>query len=149
MITHIQRAKPSQVRQLVNIERLCFSDDLAFGERQFHHSISKGNVWVCLQQKIVVADLVLIRYKTAKGLLGRIYSVVVHPNHQGNGYGRKLMEHVITTLRIEGAYAVISEIAETNNVSIRLHQKMGFTTVRFMWDYYGPKQHGLKLLLRL
>lgn len=136
-------ARVSDLERLTYIENKCFSE-YRLSLLRFRYFIARSAIWVIRQQNKVVAYLVLIRLTTRRGLMGRIYTVAVDPEHQGNGYGKKLLRHVLVKLKWEGAYAVISEVKESNHPSIRLHQKMGFTTVRSLPHFYGYKKHGLK-----
>ena len=140
----IQRAHLKDVGQLLHIETQCFIE-YHLSLSRFKYFIDHSAIWVIRQQNKVVAYLILIRLTTKRGLMGRVYTVAVDPKHQGHGYGKKLLRHTLKELKREGAYAVISEVKESNHPSIRLHQGMGFNTVRFLFDYYGPKKHGLKL----
>ena len=140
----VQRAHLKDVDQLLHIETQCFIE-YRLSLSRFKYFIDQSAVKVVRQQNKVVAYLVLIRLTTKRGLMGRIYTVAVDPEHQGNGYGKKLLKHTLTELKREGAYAVMSEVKESNHPSIQLHQGMGFTTSRFLPNFYGPKKHGLKL----
>jgi len=140
----VQSAHLKDVGQLIHIETQCFIE-YRLSPSRFKYFIDQSAVWVIRSQNKVVAYLVLIRLITKRGLMGRIYTVAVDPEHQGNGYGKRLLRHTLKELKREGAYAVISEVKESNHPSIRLHQNVGFNTVRFLPNFYGFKKHGLKL----
>lgn len=53
-------------------------------------------------------------------------SVYVHPEYQRQGIGRKLMDHVIQLGREAGYHVIISCITSDNNVSIQMHEEIGF-----------------------
>ena len=61
--------------------------------------------------------------------IGHIPNTAVHPDHQGRGIGRRLMEHAIEFLRAEGMEAVRIETLEQNPVGARFYPDVGFREV--------------------
>jgi L-amino acid N-acyltransferase YncA len=59
-------------------------------------------------------------------------SLYVKKNHQGKGIGRKLMKAVLDKGRAAGLHTVLARIAEGNEISVHLHQTMGFKHVGIM-----------------
>lgn len=59
-------------------------------------------------------------------------SVYVKKEHQGKGIGRKLMRAVLDKGRKAGLHTVLARIAEGNEISIRLHEAMGFQHIGIM-----------------
>lgn len=56
-------------------------------------------------------------------------SVYVAKNHRRKGFGRKILEELIKLGRAAGLHVIIARIAEGNEKSIHLFEKMGFTHV--------------------
>ncbi len=56
----------------------------------------------------------------------RILSVAVHPDYQGKGVGRKLLEAGLRYLRNKGVRAVRLEVRPDNAVARHLYEKAGF-----------------------
>jgi L-amino acid N-acyltransferase len=56
-------------------------------------------------------------------------AVYVSPHCFGRGIGRAIMEHLIDRAQSLGHHAIIAQIAEDNESSIRLHEKLGFEKV--------------------
>jgi len=59
-------------------------------------------------------------------------SVYVHKDHRGKGLGRKLLEKVLEDGRAAGNHTVIARITTENEISIRLHEKLGFQSIGTM-----------------
>ena len=59
-------------------------------------------------------------------------SVYVHPEHRGQGIGRKLMAAILEEGRRAGLHTVISRIEAGNAASIHLHAAFGFSMVGVM-----------------
>lgn len=55
------------------------------------------------------------------------HSVYVHPAHRGKGVGLLLMRALIEDARRRGFHVLVGGIDATNDVSIALHRKLGFT----------------------
>ena len=56
-------------------------------------------------------------------------SVYVHPDYQGQGIGQQLLTYLIAEAPRYGFVTLVSLITADNQVSLHLHQKLGFTTV--------------------
>ncbi len=60
------------------------------------------------------------------------HSVYVHPDFQGRGVGRALMEQLITAARACGKHVMVAGIESANSASIALHQRLGFVITASM-----------------
>jgi phosphinothricin acetyltransferase len=56
------------------------------------------------------------------------HSVYVDARFRGQGVGRRLLEAVIEAARDQGYHVLVGGIDAANAVSIRLHEKLGFTS---------------------
>lgn len=56
-------------------------------------------------------------------------SVYVHPDHQGAGVGRLLLESLVDTARAHGFHAMMARIVADHEASIGLHAVCGFEIV--------------------
>ncbi|QGU10963.1 GNAT family N-acetyltransferase [Leclercia sp. J807] len=56
------------------------------------------------------------------------HSVYVHPDHQGKGIGRALMEQLIVEARRIGKHVMVAGIEAQNHASVHLHETLGFVT---------------------
>ena len=56
-------------------------------------------------------------------------SVYVHPDHQGRGVGRLLLDALVDTARAHGFHAVMARIVADHEASIALHAVCGFEIV--------------------
>ncbi|MCW2758951.1 MAG: pat [Nocardioidaceae bacterium] len=53
-------------------------------------------------------------------------SVYLAPSGQGHGLGTRMYAELLTRLRVDGVHTVIAVIAQPNDASMRLHEKLGF-----------------------
>lgn len=65
-----------------------------------------------------------------------ILNVCVHPECQGNGFGRILVEHLLSRARHHEAGKVFLEVRPSNEVAHRLYEKLGFNEVGVRQNYY-------------
>ncbi|MEE9466537.1 MAG: ribosomal protein S18-alanine N-acetyltransferase [Candidatus Neomarinimicrobiota bacterium] len=69
-----------------------------------------------------------------------LHNIAVHPDHQGQGIGRKLME-AADAYCAEGDFQCITlEVRTDNDIACRLYLSLGFTAVGTRKDHYGPGQ---------
>lgn len=74
----------------------------------------------------IIAAATLVGFKTPTGSHFRIEDVVVHPGQRGKGLGRKLMEHLLETLREEKAASVELTSRPSREAANRLYRSLGF-----------------------
>jgi phosphinothricin acetyltransferase len=60
------------------------------------------------------------------------HSVYVHPHHQGQGLGRKLLTQLIAEARQIGKHVMVAGIESQNEASLKLHETLGFVTTAQM-----------------
>lgn len=65
-----------------------------------------------------------------------LLNVCVHPDYQGNGLGRRLVEHMIGVARAGKAQSIFLEVRWSNTVACELYESMGFNEIGIRPDYY-------------
>jgi len=92
--------------------------------------------WVCEEMGHILAyGLVSIAVGEA-----HILNISVEPGQQGQGIGRRMLQHLIGTARGR-AETVFLEVRPSNAVAIALYEDMGFNEIGLRKDYY-PADHG-------
>jgi N-acetylglutamate synthase len=61
--------------------------------------------------------------------LAEIGSVMIHPDHRGNGCGRRLMQALMGFAAGQGATSVFLQVAETNASARHLYRALGFRDI--------------------
>ncbi|MBX7134073.1 MAG: GNAT family N-acetyltransferase [Fimbriimonadaceae bacterium] len=62
------------------------------------------------------------------------FSVIVHPEHRGNGFGRTLLDHVETRLKGMGAREIIADFAEDDAVAREIAGQRGYEEIMHVFD---------------
>lgn len=89
------------------------------------------NCWVCAEDDNVLGYCIL---SMAVGE-AHVLNICVSPAEQGQGIGRKMLEHLIETARGQ-AETMFLEVRPSNTVAIALYQDMGFNEIGIRKGYY-------------
>lgn len=145
------RASLADLNELLGLEQACFDPAVAISRRQWRYLLRcpRASTHVIRQDGHVAAAAMLVRRKTARGTLGRLYSLAVAPAFRGRGLGRMMLDGCIDQLRSEGATGITLEVAAENAPAIKLYQSAGLACTRRLIDYYGPGRDGLRMHLPL
>lgn len=104
----------------------------------FHDCIRVGySCWVYKRKKEVIAYVVL---SVAAGE-AHILTLVVHPECQGQGYARKILQHALDVARERHAESVYLEVRPSNERAISIYHKAGFNEIGIRKGYY-PAENG-------
>ncbi|HEB99735.1 MAG TPA: ribosomal-protein-alanine N-acetyltransferase [Thiotrichales bacterium] len=70
-----------------------------------------------------------------------ILNLCVRPELQGQGLGKRTLQHLMAVARRHGADSMFLEVRPSNTVALRLYQGMGFDEIGRRRDYY-PAEEG-------
>ena len=65
-----------------------------------------------------------------------LLNVCVHPDFQGHGFGRILVEHLLERARTGEASTIFLEVRPSNVAACELYDKLGFNEVGVRENYY-------------
>ena len=100
-------------------------------EALFLRAISEGKVAVAESSDGVVG---YVRWDYFWDDIPLCLTVCVRPEHRRRGIGRRLYAHVEERFRQEGRSFWLSSTEETNDVSIRFHEALGFRRIGALSD---------------
>ena len=69
-----------------------------------------------------------------------ILNLAIHPEHQGRGLGKGMIEHLMQLAEQHGADTAFLEVRPSNVTAIRLYDSLGFNQVGLRKDYYPLEQ---------
>jgi len=105
------------------------TDEKTFDEqiKWFESHGSKNPIIVAELNDEIVAWAALSQYSTRLAYSDTAeISVYVKEKHQGKGFGRKLIEEIVKEGEKAGLHVLLARITDGNNISIHLHESVGF-----------------------
>jgi [ribosomal protein S18]-alanine N-acetyltransferase len=119
--------------QVLAIERASFPDP--WSERMFRDDLKDDGMrlTVCLRSDGKVAGYAVGWFVLDEFHLGNI---AVAPGRQGQGLGRKLMEHCVAQAKARQCTIATLEVRASNGTAIGLYRSFGFREVALRKKYY-------------
>ncbi len=108
----------------------------------YAHSWSEGNFRDCLSAgyEMVVVELQqqIIGYGVMMIAAGEAHllNLCIHPDRQGTGHGRQLLNHLMQIADQRNASTVYLEVRASNARACTLYHMAGFNEIGFRPDYY-------------
>lgn len=82
-----------------------------------------------------------------------LFNIAINPDFQGKGYGKTLLEGLISQLKQQQIVTLWLEVRESNQTAIHLYQKLDFVEVDIRKNYYptpdGGKENAIVMALYL
>ena len=136
----VREYRPSDFPQLCAIDRLCFSEAIAYTPEEIALGLAQRGAFAIVaesqdvgEQKQVIA-FVLAQERRRR--VGHIITIDVREEFRRLGLGRKLMELAEERLRQRGVSRVLLEVSTQNEHAIRFYQELGYVTKRHLPGYY-------------
>jgi ribosomal protein S18 acetylase RimI-like enzyme len=145
----VQAAGHGDLEAMVELENRCFAKGVAMKRRQLRYMLRSPNasVRVVRQDGRIVAQALVLRRRTPRGTVGRVYSIAVDQDCRGRGLGRTLLCDCLRQLRQEGVRRVVLEVDVQNTPAVSLYESEGFCRLRRLRDYYAPGRDAWKMRL--
>ncbi|MCW2256396.1 ribosomal-protein-alanine N-acetyltransferase [Providencia alcalifaciens] len=134
-MTKISALKQSDLATAFLIEKL--SHDFPWTERVFYGNQGERyhNIKLSVNNQVVGFAITQCVLDEAT-----LFNIAVHPEFQGRGYGRLLMDHLINDLIDKDILTLWLEVRESNTAALALYDKLGFHQATVRKDYYPAKQ---------
>ena len=120
--------------------------DVLRNERQgYTHPWTEGIFRDCLRNGQECWLLMSSGQNVGHGILSvaagesHLLNVCVHPDFQGHGFGRIIVEHVLARARAGEASTIFLEVRPSNVAACELYDKLGFNEVGIRENYYPSK----------
>jgi len=139
------RADLSHIKQIVDIENMCFSTP--WSENSYIAELSDERAFYL----VAALGSEIIGYCGYWDIVGEahITNIAVCPEYRGRGIGEELLGRVIGYAARTGIEDFTLEVREDNIPAIRLYEKFGFTVCGRRKNYYQKeKKHALIMWLR-
>ena len=119
---------------------------LANERRGYTHPWSEGIFKDCLSNThecwIVIFNNKIVGHGILSVAAGEshLLNVCVHPDSQGHGLGRLMVEHLLERARMREAASVFLEVRPSKEVACLLYERMGFNEIGIRENYYPAYQ---------
>ena len=117
-------------------------DVLRNERRGYTHPWTEGIFRDCLRNGQECWLLICSDQNVGHGILSvaagksHLLNVCVHPDFQGHGFGRILVEHLLERARTGEASTIFLEVRPSNVAACELYDKLGFNEVGIRENYY-------------
>lgn len=122
-------------------------DDVVVIEQQAHSHPWKTSMLRDLNGRgahnvVMLVNDQVVGYFYAQNIVGEVslLNVAVSPRHQGQGYGRQLIQHLMDYCDSCQAESAWLEVRESNTAAVSLYASEGFNEVDRRRDYYPTEQ---------
>lgn len=106
--------------------------------KNFQDSLDHGYpAWVSMHHGQVTGYAIVMMAPDVAHLL----VIGVHPDHQGRGTGRMLLEHCESQAAQNGSSVMVLEVRQSNHQALGFYRHMGYEEFSVRKDYY-PAGHG-------
>lgn len=115
--------------QLEELKVLCavLSDHCTISASQLEETLRNSYLYVLEDEGKIVGMATLCLYHAPSGRKGSIEDVVILPEYQGRGLGRKLMEYVLESAKCHAPLTVYLTSRPQRKVANILYRNLGFT----------------------
>lgn len=137
--------------RMVEIEQACFPEKLAYLRSELYHFLRAKNAHcvVAEDRDTGRVDAFLIVSWRKGCAVGYVQTIDVHPDAQGNGLGRLLIETAERIMAERGLTKSILQVYLRNNAALRLYLKEGYTIRRVRTKYYHNSYRGARDALEM
>ncbi len=108
----------------------------------YKHSWTRGIFRDCLQAGyvgvIAECESTIIGYAMMSTAVGEAHllNICIHPQLQGQGYGRQLLDHLVSIARERHVETLFLEVRASNTIAQQLYLDYGFNEIGFRPNYY-------------
>ncbi len=107
----------------------------------------RHEVWVA-EQNGVAGELAGALFLRRKGRTLRLHSLAVHPDRQGGGIGRRLLDIAFRRVAETGADRMVLEADASRPQLVAWYERHGFRKLRRLPGYYGEGRDAWRLECR-
>ncbi|MFT4155603.1 GNAT family N-acetyltransferase [Parafilimonas sp.] len=150
-ITLIQRLTyaiwPVTYSSILSQQQMAYMLELIYSNASLQKQMQEGHHFLIVEEEgeaVAFADYGLLK----KGVY-KLHKIYVHPNRQGKGIGRLLIDHIVEIIKKQQASSLLLNV-NRNNKAKGMYERLGFTVIGeedidigagyFMNDYIMEKK---------
>lgn len=129
----IIKANKSHLDQLVELEKIRFSDNYSIKTLENDLKNKNNLMWVLLEEDKVLGYIdVFYIFDEAN-----IQRIALFPACEGKGYATKMLKHAENDLKEKGVEKIYLEVSESNTHAVEFYIKNGYKETNRRKDYYS------------
>lgn len=139
---------PEDIEQLIDIEQAAHLVPWSAGTFKNNQGERYLNLKLCVEDRLVgfvICQLVLDE--------ANLFNIAVHPDFQGRGFGKKLLNELIAQLHQRNILTLWLEVRQSNHSAQQLYLQTGFNEVDTRKNYYptpdGKRENAIVMALYL
>jgi ribosomal-protein-alanine N-acetyltransferase len=142
----VRAAHPEEREALADLQQLCIGDDDGLSAVSWRRALAMGRVgttrvWCVGEPRSPLAAIV-VRWRP-NGDEARVLALLVHPDHQRQGLGTRLMRHAVAHLA--GLCRIMTfEVRVDNAVAQAFYRRLGFRPTDHLPNFYGDGSDALR-----
>lgn len=123
------------IAEVMAVELLAYA--FPWAEETMRSCLKPGySCWVCLQERKIIGHAIM----SVAADEANILNLCIHPDMQGRGFGRKLLEQMLTLAHQQQANTAFLEMRHSNRTASSLYDAMGFNEIGVRHNYYPAKK---------
>lgn len=143
----IRPATPADLVALIDLEQQFPGDRLSRRSLRRLLRAPSARVLVAEIESGLAGTLILLTRRNSRR--GRIYSLIVAPQHRGRGIAGELVHAAENHCRAAGLSSLRLEVRQDNHAARCFYERLGFAEVAALPGYYDDGSDGLRLERRL
>ncbi|MDG1061940.1 MAG: ribosomal protein S18-alanine N-acetyltransferase [SAR86 cluster bacterium] len=131
---------------IVEIENA--TNQLPWTKQQFISSMEVGHHSLVLEESGMVVGFAIYSPIIPES---HLLNIAIDPAHQGKGFGKNLLQHVILQNETMGVKIISLEVRVSNKTAINLYENLGFSKDAIRPNYYSgsPKEDALLMSIKI
>ena len=131
---------------IVEIENV--TNQLPWTKQQFISSMEVGHHSLVLEETGMVVGFAIYSPIIPES---HLLNIAIDPAHQGKGFGKNLLQHVILQNETMGVKIISLEVRVSNKTAINLYENLGFSKDAIRPNYYSgsPKEDALLMSIKI
>ena len=131
---------------IVEIENA--TNQLPWTKQQFISSMEVGHHSLVLEESGMVLGFAIYSPIIPES---HLLNIAIDPAHQGKGFGKNLLQHVILQNETMGVKIISLEVRVSNKTAINLYENLGFSKDAIRPNYYSgsPKEDALLMSIKI
>lgn len=133
---HLRPALPSDLDALLVLENATFTSDLLSRRRMRHWIGADNGIFIVAVDKCGALAGYCLAFTRRDSDSVRAYSLAIATGARGQGLGARLFRDLEQRCRKVGSARIHLEVAHGNQVAIALYEKLGYTRVHSLPEFY-------------